>query len=388
MSPFKIISWSIVIAFVVVLVITIAGMIGIVQFKHEEHLTKLVVLLIFEIVGLGFLIYKEGKEGHVQYLRDARAGYDLAQSFVSKSRYDEALDQLSGILRLNRNESIFHIKDVFLLRGNILFNRQAYADSIIPYSVYNEIVNDDAQALARYGRALRHVHRYEEAKQVYEKALALAPNDYYVLNGLQNCIRRQAGFFLEAERREAATQYFEEARQHIVSMLNLAKTASEKREQKILNAELALARLNWQWERYGEAIALFEEIVQKNPNHSAGYEDLAAIYLEYGQEISDQSLVEKSVTLYKEVFDLSLTDQDRAYIGSGLAQAVAQLDNPDEELIVSAKNAVLLSIAKSENILDDPVPFYAAAILFRKMGNETLAIKYINEAIFYEKKKI
>lgn len=387
MSPFEAISWVIVIAFVVVLIITIAGMIGLIPFKHEEHLKKLVVLLIFEIVGIAFLIYEEGKDKHAQYLREAKSGYESAQSLAAKKHYDEALAQLSKVLRLNSDESVFHIRDVFLLRGNILFNREAYADSITPYAVYNEIVKDDAQALARYGRALRYVHRYEEAKQVYERALALAPNDYYILNGLQNCIRRQAGFFLEAERKDAATRYFREARQHIVSMLNLAETASEKRERKLLNAELALAKLNWQWERYGEAIALFEEIVQKYPNHSAAFEDLAAVYLEYGQISSNQSLIQKSVSLYEKTFESALSDQDKVYIGSGLAEAVAHLENPSEERVASAKRAVLLSIAKNKTILDDPYPFYAAAVLSYKVGEKTAAINYIDEAIFAERKR-
>ena len=387
MSPFEIISWSIVIAFVVVLGITILGMVGLIKFKHEEHLKKLVVLLVFEIVGVGFLIYKEGKDDHAIYLREAQSRYVLAKRMSEENKYDEALRELSGILQLDLQEGVFHVKDVFITRGDILFNRKSYADSIIPYAVYNEIVTNDAQALARYGRALRHVHRYDEAMKIYERALALEPNDYYILNGLQNCIRRQAGFFLEAGRKEAATAYFDEARKHIVSMQNIAQTATENRDRKMLNAELAMARLNWQWERYAEAIALLEEIKRNYPDYSAAQEDLAAIYLEYGRHISNQSYIEKSVVHYEDIYSSLSTDHDKIFIGAGLAEAIANLDNPSGEQVETARNAVLLSIAKNSEVEDDPYPFYAAAILFYKIGELAEAKKYIKEAIFSERRR-
>jgi tetratricopeptide (TPR) repeat protein len=387
MTPFELISWSIVIAFVILLVLTIGGMIGLIPFKHEGHLKKLVALLIFEVVGVGFLIYEEGNNKHTQYLIEAKAKHDTAQNMAGEKRYDEALVKLSEILRLNGDNQTFHIKDVFLSRGNILFEREAYIDAITPYSVYTEIVSNDAQALSRYGRVLRHAHRYEEAKSVYERALALTPNDYYILNGLQNCLRRQGGFLLEAERKKAATTYFEQARQYLVSMQKIAETASENKELKKINAELGLARLNWQWKRYPEAIALFEEVTTTYPTHSGAYEDLAAISLEYGQITLNQDLIQISVDLYTKTYQKTLSDKDKIYIGAGLAESIASLDNPSEDQVKLAKNAVLLSIAKNETIKDDPYPFYAAALLFQKTGEKQSAMKYINDAILFEKSR-
>lgn len=387
MEPYNIISWIIVVAFAVILIVTLLGMVGVVKFKYKEHLNKLFVLLIVEIVSLGFLIYTEGKEKHSEYLRQAQASYENAIKLKESGKYDEALKALSEILRLEDDETKFHVKNVFLQRGNILYNRDLFTDAIIPYAVYNEIIQDDAQALARYGRALRAAHRYEDARIVYERALALEPNDYYILNGLQNCLRRQAGFLFDANRKDASDKYFQQARTFIVSMINIAKTASEKKEKKILNADLALARLNWQWERYPEAIVLFEEIISNNPKHSAAHEDLAAIYLEYAQADGKNEFVSKSLDIYKNVYSTTLKDQDKIYIGSGIAEATAYLDSPSSSDIDFAMKSVSLSIAKNQAKLDDPYPFYAAAVLHHKTGNLKSALKYIEEAIRAETKR-
>lgn len=387
MEPFDIISWVIVSAFTVILVITLAGMIGLVKFKYKEHLNKLFIVLIVEIIGMGFLIYTEGKGKHSEYLRQAQLSYEKAIGHANSKQYDEALSNLSEILRLEDDSAKFHVKNVFLQRGNILFNRKLYADAITPYAVYTEIVQDDAQALARYGRALRAVHRYEDARIIYERALALAPNDYYILNGLQNCLRRQAGFLLDTTRKAAGDKYFQQARVHIASMLNIAKTATEKREKKILNAELALARLNWQWERFPESIALFEEIISNNPDHSAAHEDLAAIYLEYAQAEKKNEFVVKSLNKYRTVYSKTLEDNDKIFIGSGIAEATAYLDSPSKEDIMFAKKSVSLSIAKNTTELDDPYPFYAASVLHHKSGDLKTALKYIDEAIRAEVKR-
>ena len=200
-------------------------------------------------------------------------------------------------------------------------------------------------------------------------------------------MRRQASFLFDANRKDVSDKYFQEARTHIVSMLSIAKTASEKKSKKILNAELALARLNWQWERYPEAIALFEEITLKNPEHSIAFEDLAAIYLEYFQEGASNEFVSKSLRIYKSVYTESLEDQDKIYIGSGISEATALLDNPTEVEIDFALKTVSLSIAKNETKLDDPYPFYAASILYKKSGDMKNAFKYINEAIRAEAKR-
>ena len=64
MEPFSVISWVVVVAFTVILIVTILGMVGVIKFKHKDHLNKLFILLIVEVVSMGFLIYTEGKEGN------------------------------------------------------------------------------------------------------------------------------------------------------------------------------------------------------------------------------------------------------------------------------------------------------------------------------------
>ena len=91
--------------------------------------------------------------------------------------------------------------------------------------------------------------------------------------------------------------------------------------------------------------------------------------------------------IYNNVYSKSLEDQDKIYIGSGIAEATALLDNPTKVEIDFAMKAVSLSIAKNETKLDDPYPFYAASILHKKSGNLKNAFKYINEAIRAETKR-
>ncbi|MGJ8692751.1 MAG: tetratricopeptide repeat protein [Thalassotalea sp.] len=387
MEPFTIISWTVVIAFIVILIITVLGMVGVIKFKYKNHLNKLFIVLIIEVVSLGFLIYKDGKEAHSVYLREAQEKYDYSVQLRKAQKFDESLKVLSEILRIEDDDTKFNIKNIFLQRGDILFERKLFSDAVVPYAIYNEIVQDDPQALSRYGRALRAVHRYDDARVMYERALALAPNDYFILNGLQNCIRRQAGFLMDAERKGVSDKYFQEARGHIMSMLTIAKTASENKIKKKLGAELALARLNWQWERYPEAIALFEEITSSNPSHSIAFEDLAAIYLEYSQYGGGNELVSKSLVIYKNAYENPLEDQDKIFIGAGIAEATSLLKEPKKIEVEFAVNAVSLSIAKNKTLLDDPYPFYAAALLYKKSGNLHRALKYLDEAIRAENKR-
>lgn len=204
---------------------------------------------------------------------------------------------------------------------------------------------------------------YEEAKTVYLRAERLAPNNYDVLNGLQNITRRLAGFYQEADRGEAAQELFEQTRVYINSMLNVA-VSKAKSERPYLNALMARVRLNWQWERYPEAEASVREIISEYPEFSIAKEDLAAILLEFGQKRNLPQKIVDSKSLYKALYDKLGDEVDDIYIGSGLAEAVAFSKNPSPSEIAIAEKAVLLSIANSRNAIYDPYAFYAAAVLF------------------------
>jgi tetratricopeptide (TPR) repeat protein len=381
-------SWTIVIAFTVVLILTILGMVGVIRFRYKEHLNKLFTLLLLEVVSMGFLVYKQGVDKQNQYFISAQMLFNNAKEKAEKKEYDFALNDLSEIFRLSDRDIPFSIKDAFRLRGNIYFNRNMWPDAIAAYRFYLEIEPNDDQALSRLGRSLREMHQYEEAKRVYEKAHSLSPHDYYILNGLQNCLRRYGGFLQEAERIDAAEKTFEQARQYIIDMINVAKTSKDNNdENKLLNAKIALARLNWEWERLAEAIALFEELEAEYPNFAAIKEDLAAIYLEYGQREDRQYHILKSLSLYSQIYNSVLDELNKVFIGSGIAEATAFISQPTQDQIEFAKKRVLLSIAKNEKARDDPYPFYAAAVLFKKINNNTEANEYIKKAIKAEKRR-
>ncbi|MEH6550656.1 MAG: hypothetical protein V7744_11775 [Pseudomonadales bacterium] len=387
MTPYDIISWTVIVGFIVVFILTLLGMIGKITFSNPRHLNKLFTVLILEVVALGILIFNDGFSRKDQFLSRAELLYDDAQELYELKDYDEALGKLALISGIDGEPDEFRIADIFLLRGDIYFNRQMYAEAVNQYSIYVEMAPNSVDALSRYARSLRAVHRYDDAKIVAERAYAINQNHYYVLNNLNNIYRREAGFLLDGERVEASDRLFEKARQYVVSMRRIADVATENQYKKKLNADVAMAALNWQWERLGAAIALYEKIAVDYPDHSRSFEDLAAIYLEYGEDTSSIAYIEKSLGLYNKLYLEALDDQDKIYMGSGIAEATAMLPNPSPDQLTHAKNTALLTIAQNETLIDDPYAHYAAAILYKKMDNIEEAQKFIDNAIRYEKRR-
>ena len=369
------------------LIITILGMLGVLKFRYKEHLNKLFALLILEVVSIGFLIYRQGQDEQNKYFREASALYQDALQKDEAGDHEKALETLKMALQIPQNDLPFSLTDLFNLRGKIYFNQDLWQQAATAYEIRIEITPNDDQALARLGQCYRQLNRYEEARQIYERARAINPHDYYILNGLQNCLRRLAGFYQEAERVDASDKLFQRARQHILDMISIAKASEKKKHRKILNAEIALARLNWQWKRYQEAIALLRDINKRNPKFSPVEEDLAAITLEFGQIQSNQTLIEESLAIYRRRYENPTDEASLVYSGSGIAEATAFIESPSKEQVSFAENAVLLSIAKNETAEDDPYPFYAAAVLYMKKGNEQFALDYIQQAIRAERKR-
>ena len=391
---FLFVGWTIVSAFIATVILTILALVNVVHLVDEKYLTKLFTILIVEIIASGFFIFKWGMNpsntktltAEHLYFQRANAFIEEAQAAKAEGKMEEADRLLGEILRISVDDLPFDIRRVFRERGNLAFDMRLWSQAANAFGTYYEIAPDDLEALVRYGRTLRATNRYADALRIYERAEKLSPNNYDVLNGLQNMSRRMGGFFQEAGRPEVADGYFEKARTCISAMLKLApeKNADEKR---YLNAVMARARLYWQWERYPETIAAFKEIIDLFPKFIEAKQDLAAVLLEEAERRNRPQLVKEAHVIYQKLLDTTENDTDRVFIGAGLAEAVAMLKHPTKKELNEAEQAALGALSKLESAQEDPYPFYAIALLFKKKGENAEAEHYLEEAIRHERER-
>jgi tetratricopeptide (TPR) repeat protein len=381
----NVVGWAIVIAFTATLVLTILGMIDVVHFANPEHLDKLVVAGILEVLALGFWIYKRGDSGVSRYFNRVSSLLKGAREKRLAKNYDEAEAMLGEIFRVSDEELPFRVKDIFLERGEIAYERKLWRQAAEAMSIYLELTNDDVTVLVKTARALRELHEYERARSLLERAHALSPQDYAVLNGLQNCIRRLGAFHDDGVQRDVADRYFEQAREYINNMLRIADANSDKKKR--LNALIARARLNWEWKRHEEAAVVYEEIIAEFPERAEPREDLAALLLEHGAKIDDQIKIEKAHKMYAEMLLEPNQFTDAVFVGGGLAEAAALMQEASDEDLQIARRAALAAIANNDKARDDPYAMYAAAVLLKRLGEVDTAKEYLRNAIRAEKKR-
>lgn len=384
---FNTLSWIIVVAFAILLVLTILGMIGVVNFKQKEHLNKLFIVLILEVIALAFIIFKKGPEKDT-WLDKVGKIHSRAKLKYSNKEYQNALSIIDSVFLIHTDNKSVGIKDVFLLKGNISYNLKQWVETINNLSIYNEIDPNNVDVLDKLGRSYREILKYEEAEQIYRRAIEIKPNDYHIKSGLYNCLRRHASFIRGTGRESYSDELFKKARLLVLEMIELANKENDEKikKRKLLNAKVAQSRLNWEWKRYDAAISLMKEIAVEFPDFGYNLEDLAAVQLEYGELTKNQNLIRESLNLYTNLYNNNDMDEiSKIYSGAGIAEATALSLNPSQDQINFALNAVNLSIAKNEKIDDDPYPFYAKAILHNKINEKDQSINNILEAIKYER---
>lgn len=391
-SMFNVVGWTIVITFVVTTIITLLALVGVIQLADSTYLGRLFTVLIIEVIAAGFFLFRWGmkpsnrpnESTESKYFERSNALYQSAIKEKNKGNTEEADRLLGEILRLSIDDLPFEIRNVFRERGELAFDKKLWLQATNAYGTYFEIAPDDFEVLVRYGRCLRETNRYSDAVEIYERAQRMSPNNYDVLNGLQNILRRMGGFFQEADRADAAEPYYEKARGYINSMLKIASAAKADKK-RYANAVLARARLYWQWERYPEAIAAYKDIISEDPRFSLAKEDLAAVYLEYSEKKNNTDLIEESYKLYEQLLNEVDTVEDRVFIGAGMAEAVAKLPDASSQQIERAEHVALGSLAHLDTTQEDPYPFYAIAVLFMKKGEHEDAIRYLKDAIRHER---
>lgn len=385
----EVISWIIIIAFAVLLTVTILGMIGVITFKQKSHLNKLFTVLILEVIAMAFLIFRKGQaEGQWDVI--AQQKYEKALAYFEGQDYEKSLLSADSVLYLKRDEGDFSLSKVFLLKGNIAFETQQWFEAIENYKTYLKIDPNNIDVMSNLGRSYRAVFKYKEAVEVYHRAVALKPSDYQIKSGYFNCLRRYAGFMADSQQNTYANQLFREAKILVLEMIEIARSQSiePSENRKLLNALVAQSRLNWEWKRYDEAMSLMKQIAIDFPDFGPNLEDLAAIQLEIGQEQNDQGYIRGSLTLYKSLLESNSMDEiSLIYIRSGIAEATALISHPSSEELDFALTGVNLAIAQSDKVDDDPYAFYAKALVLHRMGKIVGARDYLAKAIMLEKKR-
>lgn len=384
MSAFSVMTWVIIGGFVATLVVTLAGLIGWVRFVKPSYLDRLFKVLVLEIVALGISVFTSGMAGSSQYFRQVETLYADALAAKGKGDVDGALQKLQSILQVSDDALPFKLRSVFLQRANIAYERNLWSQASESYAIYLELNPNDVDALVRAGKALRELNMYERAQALYERARNLDSQNWEVLNGLQNCLRRLGSFYMEAGRTEVADKLYEQARTHILAMRSIARGHDAQRYK---TAELALARLEWQREHYREAIAKFSETLQEFPDLQAAREDLAQVKLEFGEKINDPRLIDEARTSYRQLYIEAKTPELRVYPGAGLAEATANSSLATEEDLKFATDAVSLAIANNQYAKDDPFAMYASALLLKRLGQTVEAVAKLKEAIRLENQR-
>lgn len=380
---FEAMTWIIVAIFGTTAIITLLGMMKKISIK-QSYLNKLFVALILEIVAAGFLIFQRGLSPEQEYFRQAKALFEEARAARADKKFELAERKLGEILQLSVRNLPFEVRSVFKERGELWVERRNWPGAAQSLSVYYEIHPNDLDALIGYGRALREIGRYSTALSIYEAAQRLSPNQYDVLNGLQNINRRLGSFYVDADRVDVAEIHFNQARSQIAQMLSLIDGKNDQVRQH--QAHLAAARLYWQWRRYDEAIASYDALLKQFPSFPQSSEDLAAILIEAGEAKNDQSLIVRARNLYLSLNENPPANSNPIFSGAGLAEASALAENTSNELLAKARTAVLQSLAHSE-LKEDPYAFYAAAVLFKRLKETEQAKKYLAEAIRHEKQR-
>ena len=384
-------------------VITALSLTGVVKFRTENQQKTLFGVLIVELVVAAVAFFADfikfdatpvsEKVALANSLPEIRAAVEQAEAELEAARKSEdslkkkhlsnAYSHIHGILRGDHLGDLLPFRDLFRLRGEIAHERNIWQDAASSYGIALEVDPDDFDLLVGCGDAYRRLTRYEEAETLYRRAIAIDDQNFEGLQGLQNCLRRYAGFLEDINYANAERKY-NEALDLVTKMRSLA---SDDRERRIVN--VARPRIYWQWDRLRTAADEYRELVGRYPTDREYRMDLAAVLIEDGQKTNSKEKIQEGYDLYAEVFrevvdkdsdELRGRFGDLTFSAQGLAEAAAEISLTEEQLKEALRAA---SIAKRE-APRDPFTHAAAAKILMIAGEREDAIKSIKEAIHLE----
>ena len=372
-----IIAYTLVVVFVFTAIITCLSLIGVVKFSKGSQQKILFSILIVELVAVsvgyfgnilafspsevrGKIVANEfnsRKQVFIEKLGKARKEYETGN-------ITQAYSGVNDLFRSDELEEYFPIKDLFVLNGDISKKREFWVEAIESYGPALKLDPHNVEIIVNAGYVQRRLQHYEEAEKLYERALASEAQNWKVLNGYYNCLRRYAAFLAD-EYPKISNLRFQKAAEIVKQMKNVASNDREKRI-----SDIAKGTLYWEWKKYDIATVTYRQLVSKYPENQRFKEDLAAILVE-------TSRFDEARVLYGELYNKEKAEKGVSwFVGSGYAEAAGKAKSSLEELN-RALEAGLIAISKKP---DESFSYYAVAIVYKKLGNNSKAIEYILEA--------
>lgn len=358
-------------------IITALSLIGKVRFADQAQQRTLFRVLIVElvIIGVGFFggflkfdanevqreIVNNEFNARKKTFNDKLAE---AQRLYQAGQLPEAYDLVNNLFRSDELEEYFPIKDLFVLNGDISKSRKFWLEAVESYGPALKLDPNNINVIVSAGYAQRQLQNYEKAESLYERALATQGQNWDVLNGYFNCLRRYAAF-LSDEYPKIANEKFQKAAVTAQQMANVAAGEKEKRL-----SDIAKATLYWEWKRYDIASTTYKQLINKYPDKTRFKEDLAAVLVEMERFTEAKELY---ATLYQEELNSGAPSW---FVGSGYAEAASKANSTPPEL-KQALEAGLAAIAAKP---DEPFSYYAVSLVYKELGDEDAAFKYITDA--------
>lgn len=287
-----------------------------------------------------------------------------ARQLYNGGKLTEAYALVNDLFRSDELEEYFPIKDLFVLNGDISKSRKFWLEAIESYGPALKLDPSNVEIMVSAGHAQRELQNYEEAEIFYERALAAQGQNWEVLNGYFNCLRRYAAFLAD-EYPKIANEKFQKAATISQQMANVATDERERRM-----SDVAKAVLYWEWKKYDVASTTYKQLIRKYPDQIRFKEDLAAVLVEMESfnEAKDMYLA-----LYQAEIKVGTASW---YVGSGYAEAASKANSSPSEL-QEALEAGLAAIAAKP---DEPFSHYAVGLVYKALGNDDAAIQYIFDA--------
>ena len=148
----------------------------------------------------------------------------------------------------------------------------------------------------------------------------------------------------------------------------MKNVASNDREKRL--SDVAKGTLYWEWRKYDIASVTYRQLVTEYPVEKRFKEDLAAIFVEMSEFIEAKNLYAKLYQNEKEKKSVSW------FVGSGYAEAAGKAVSTPLEL----REALEAGLIAVSNKPDEPFSYYAVALVYKKLGNDDKAIKYLRKA--------
>lgn len=382
-----VILWTCVGVFIATSIVTLLGLLGIVDLP-KKYMNALFTALIIEVVAVGVGIfsgtidptYMVGRardtgerEAYLKIQNEIMKITNRVSKNIQNEEFDAATDDLRMIFYDILGNKISAVSDVFYLKGLIAERRELWATASSNYETALQIKPDNPDILVRAARTKIKLKDYEEAGALYDSAQIIARNlgnrylEYSIANGRQNVERRFGAFLLEVGRLNTSDKHFQNALRIIRSMEAIRPETEDGTTEKV-----ARYRVFWEWQKYDEALSEIKALM-KSYSELTYIEDYTAILIDT-----------KSMENIKKAYQILTNLEKNQFVVASLAEvaSVVESDLDIKNIILDELNQVIVADDPDNR---DPYLYYVKAILLKSNNQNEKALNAISEAIRLER---